>query len=492
MAYPLKEYTYSEFINALNNTFIKPDKLFHDSNDDKIIYVPNLTDVPNASWNINIYDPNVNFLLTSAVNVQPGSRVFYIEVPNVIEHEFQTYDYSFDNSVWTWWVRAAPAIEFQSLPNGTYLQWSAGTGNGILSGAYDGDYGRYYKINPGTLNGITVTGEYFTATVTSSLYRIIVYNDQNEITYDETFDPATYDLRTLQFKIDSAADVPSIPQVSNIGPISFDQIIINWDQVDPLTSKILIEKSLDGITWNNLVYLDPEIDQYIDTGLNADTGYRYRIRGINGVGSGSAGSHYYVVTQQLPVPEIPQDFVAVATSYQQVYLTWSDQSTPADILIERASSTSPGSLTPDTPYSQIISLPNDSTNYSNLGLTANTRYFYRIRAANVYGTSSYSSVSFVNTLNYPVTNPPKSFSATATSSSTINLTWSSVENHTGYLIEISTDNATWIQIADLSAATTSYNSTGLTGNTLYYYRMRSYNAFGNSSYSKTANATTLP
>lgn len=81
--------------------------------------------------------------------------------------------------------------------------------------------------------------------------------------------------------------------------------------------------------------------------------------------------------------------------------------------------------------------------------------------------------------------------ATAISDSEIDLAW--VDNsstETGFKIERSPDNATWAQIGTAVANATTYNDTGLTDGTKYYYRVRAYNAGGNSAYSNTANAIT--
>jgi hypothetical protein len=87
---------------------------------------------------------------------------------------------------------------------------------------------------------------------------------------------------------------------------------------------------------------------------------------------------------------------------------------------------------------------------------------------------------------------PSGLTATATSSSQINLTWTdNSTNETGFKIERKTGAAgTWSQITTTAAGATSYSNTGLSASTTYYYRVRATNATGDSSYSNEANATT--
>lgn len=87
---------------------------------------------------------------------------------------------------------------------------------------------------------------------------------------------------------------------------------------------------------------------------------------------------------------------------------------------------------------------------------------------------------------------PSNLTATTASSSQINLTWSdTASNETGFRIERKPGaGGTYAEIATVAANVTSYSDTGLAASTLYYYRVRAYNATGNSAYSTEANATT--
>jgi phosphodiesterase/alkaline phosphatase D-like protein len=87
---------------------------------------------------------------------------------------------------------------------------------------------------------------------------------------------------------------------------------------------------------------------------------------------------------------------------------------------------------------------------------------------------------------------PGSLTATAASSSAINLAWSdNSNNETGFDIERSTDNVNWAALASVGSNIQSYGDAGLAASTSYYYRVRAKNSAGSSSYSNVANATTL-
>ena len=88
---------------------------------------------------------------------------------------------------------------------------------------------------------------------------------------------------------------------------------------------------------------------------------------------------------------------------------------------------------------------------------------------------------------------PSNLAATATSSSQINLTWTDSDNtEQGFKIERCTGVgcSDFAQIATVGANVTSYSNTGLTASTSYSYRVRAYNAAGDSNYSNPASAVT--
>jgi hypothetical protein len=89
--------------------------------------------------------------------------------------------------------------------------------------------------------------------------------------------------------------------------------------------------------------------------------------------------------------------------------------------------------------------------------------------------------------------PPSNLGAAVTSSSQINLSWTDAStNETGFKIErcLGPSCTNFGQIATVGANATSYSNAGLVANTSYTYRVRAYNANGDSSNSNTASAMT--
>jgi uncharacterized repeat protein (TIGR02543 family) len=217
----------------------------------------------------------------------------------------------------------------------------------------------------------------------------------------------------------------------------------------------------------------------------------------SGITGWSAGCYLQKSSGDTTPPTTPGSLSASAISSSQINLSWSASTDSggsglAGYKIERCTGSG------CTSFSQIATTT--STSYSNTGLSASTTYTYRVRAYDNAGNNSgYSNTASATTQAPPDTTPPTtpgSLSASAVSSSQINLSWSASTDSggsglAGYKIERCTGSGctSFSQIA--TTTSTSYSNTGLSASTTYTYRVRAYdNAGNNSGYSNTASATT--
>jgi len=182
------------------------------------------------------------------------------------------------------------------------------------------------------------------------------------------------------------------------------------------------------------------------------------------------------------IPVAPAGLTATPASNSQVNLTWADlSSNEKSFVIERKTGAS-GS------YGQIATVIHNSTAYGDTGLLENTTYFYRVKATNISGDSSFSNEN--SALTYLAA--PIIISATASSSSNINLTWSNQSAiATRVLIERKTGaSGAFSQIDNVAATGTTYPDNTVNAGTTYYYRLKATSPSASSLYSAEANTTT--
>lgn len=197
---------------------------------------------------------------------------------------------------------------------------------------------------------------------------------------------------------------------------------------------------------------------------------------------------YLILTVSWVVPmeaaefTAPSNLTAVAVSLSQINLTWTDNSNnESGFKIER--------MDGSNGYTEIAVVDN-VTAFSDTGLAPNTTYTYRVRAYNSSGDSDYSN-EYSATTTGVVPAAPSYLTATAVSSSRIDLTWNdNSSNESGFKIERKKAGENYTQITTVGANATSYNDTGLADNTKHYYRVLAYNSSGNSTYSNEVSATT--
>jgi len=219
--------------------------------------------------------------------------------------------------------------------------------------------------------------------------------------------------------------------------------------------------------------------------VSAGNTYYIRVGGYNGA-TGTFSLDVSGPAAPPSPPSAPSGLGATAVGSDQVDLTWSDNSgNETGFEVERS--------TNGTSFSLATTLGSNVESWSDTGRAANTTYYYRVRAVNGGGASSYTNIANATTGGTTPTPPaaPSGLGANAVGSDQVDLTWSDNSgNETGFEVERSTNGTSFSLATTVGSDVESWSDTGRAANTTYYYRVRAVNGAGASSYTNIASATT--
>lgn len=309
------------------------------------------------------------------------------------------------------------------------------------------------------------------AASTRFYYRIRAINSSGSSGYSNVADATTN------------ANPPSTPTGLTASAPTSDRIDLSWSDASGNEDGFEIERSQDGISFIKITDVPANTTTYPNSGLSAKTQYWYRVRAKNNGGTSSFSNVANAITKD-NVPNAPQNLSAHPVSNTRIDLSWQDNSgNETSFELERS--------TDGSNFSKIAEIGANATTFQNTGLTTLTKYWYRIKAKNEIGYSAYSNVVEVSTLDVPP-NAPTSLTAKTISSSQIDLAWvDNSGNESGFDIERSTDGAIFTKVGETGSNATTFQSTGLSPATKYWYRIQSKNSQGSSDYTNVASATTI-
>jgi titin len=285
----------------------------------------------------------------------------------------------------------------------------------------------------------------------------------------------------------AAVTLPVAPSGLSAIAVAYNQINLAWLDNASNESNYRVERSVNGGVWSEIATLSANTVGFNNTGLSASTTYSYRVRASNSAGYSSYSPVASTTTPSAPVlpspPSAPANLTAAAVSSSQINLAWSDLSSNEDgFKIERSTDASI--------YVQVATVGINVTSYADTGRNAGTTYYYRVRAYNAGGNSTYSNVSWATTPSALFPAAPSNLSASAISRSQIRLTWTqNSSNENGFAIERSTSTG-WLQVGSVGANITTFTDGSLSAWTTYSYRVRAFNSAGSSAYSNIASART--
>ncbi len=341
-----------------------------------------------------------------------------------------------------------------------------------------------YKVEQGDANcsnfsQITTTGadvsEYTVTGLNSGTtycYRVRAYNGGGDSSYSNSA---------------SATTLINAPSSLTATAASASQINLSWTDNSTGETGFNIYRSLGSCSsFSFLTNVAANSTSYIDSSLLQGTTYCYYVKAYTAYIESSASNNSSAATT-LPAPSV---LGCVTQSASQINLTWTDNSDgESGFKIERASPSCSG-------FSLIHTTGGNAVSYSDTDLSQNTTYCYRVYAYTSYTTSSYSNTPSCTTSNPPAAPSNLTATASATSSSQINLSWSdNSTSETGFRLRRATgsscDSSSPIALT-VGANVTSTSDTGLSQGTKYCYVACAYNADGEACSSSSTATTSLP
>ena len=237
-------------------------------------------------------------------------------------------------------------------------------------------------------------------------------------------------------------------------------------------------------TWLQIGTPGPNTTSLGDGGLTPNTTYRYRIRACNDVGCSSFSAEALATTDEVP-PAPPSALVATSTGTSTISLGWTDHSgNEAHFQVDRKEGAG-GSWAP------LISPGSNQTTWGDSGLTPVSTYYYRVRACNAAGCSSYTSEAGATTADVPPS-APGALAAAATGATTIDVSWIDLSsNETEFRIERKEGvGGSWSHVGTRPQDSTSFPDSGLSPGLTYFYRVTACHTTSCSGPSGEASATT--
>ncbi len=214
---------------------------------------------------------------------------------------------------------------------------------------------------------------------TRYLFKVRAANGEGYSEYGNTIDVTT--------RIEPPA-APSNLRVANLWARTID---LNWDDLSNNETEFRIAISRDGgANWDNIGVLAANSTSFRVENLNPGTRYLFKVRAANGEGY-SEYSNTIDVTTRIEPPAAPSNLRVANLWARTIDLNWDDLSnneTEFRIAISRDGGAN---------WTNVAVTGVNATSFRIENLNPNTRYLFKVRAANSEGFSDYSNTLDVRT-----------------------------------------------------------------------------------------------
>lgn len=384
------------------------------------------------------------------------------------------------------------------------------------------------------------TGSYNTWTTISATATLPAGTHVLRISYDQNGNQATgFTFNWFQLTNTTVSPPPTAPTSLVATAPSYTSVNLSWQDSANDETGFLIERSIDGVNFTQIATTGANVTSYTDTNVLPNTTYSYRVRATNLGGNSAYTNTATVTTPVAPLVYLSDLNWASATNgwgpvekdmsvggqgagdghtltlngvtyakglgtnaiSQIVYnLGGAYTNFLCDVGIDDEEATN-GTvdfqvLADGTKiFDSGVMTPTSATQSFNLNITGVKQLTLICGDAGDgpdYDHGDWAGARLIPSSTPVVPVAPSNLSASAISSSQINLSWTdNSSNESSFKVQRSIDGTNFTTITTLAANTNSYSDTGLSASTTYSYRVIASNGAGDSSPSNVAPATTF-
>ncbi len=203
----------------------------------------------------------------------------------------------------------------------------------------------------------------------------------------ETLNNLAVDLLMAEITVGQApTEPPAAPAGLTARTVSASSIALAWTDNADNEQAYEVERSPDGLAWQQIAELPANAAAFSDAGLLPDTEYAYRVRAVNAAGVSAYTGVATARTSAEAPPAAPSNLVAKALPRQKISLTWTDNSIDeTGFKVER-------SLDGAT-FAPLATVAGNTVTYTDSKLTIGMRYYYRVIAVRGTTTSAPSAAA---------------------------------------------------------------------------------------------------